>query len=572
MPLLATQHATIPTTDLLTWSWNNRHAYNQDRPIYVDCTNPDRRISAAEAWSLIRKLVAGFQHAGLQPGDCVCIHAFNNLYYPILVQGIIGAGGVWVGTNPSYTSFELHHTLKLSKARFVIAEPELLATIRDPATDLGVRNVFLFDAQSGRRVPELPHWETLLNHGEAYWVSFDDMATAKSTTAMLLFSSGTTGLPKAAQVSHYNLIAQHTILYENLFRPWPFPVSMITCLPFFHAANATYVHTTTLRSGFPSYVMRRFDLSLFLTSMERFAVTWQILVPPIFSALLNYAKTHGNEVRQALRSVRTIGTGAAPLDKNTQNELRAYLPPGATCIQGWAMSETSCLACLFIPPEDDDTGSVGRFLPNLDVKLVDPENPDKELPTYDVRGELCIRGPTVIRGYLDNPEANSRDWDKDGYFHTGDILYCNGSTGLWYIVDRKKELIKVRGFQVAPNELEVRRGRTLPSRAVQNIADCRTIPQGVLLSHPAILDTAVIGVKSNDGASELPRAYVVLREGKDLSESHVRGWMEERLAPYKRLVGGVRFVDVIPKTASGKILKRVLREQAVGERERISKL
>ena len=175
-------------------------------------------------------------------------------------------------------------------------------------------------------------------------------------------------------------------------------------------------------------------------------------------------------------------------------------------------------------------------------RLVDDEG--KDISAYDVSGEICARGPTVVPGYFDNPEANKASYDDDGFFHTGDIGYCESKSKLWYIIDRKKELIKVRGFQVAPPEIEA-----------------------VLLGHPDIVDCAVIGVYLNEDA-ELPRAYVVRRPGSDpakLTEEIIKDFAGEKLAKYKRLEGGVRFVDAIPKNASGKILKRILREEAKKE-------
>lgn len=263
-------------------------------------------------------------------------------------------------------------------------------------------------------------------------------------------------------------------------------------------------------------------------------------------AILNCALVDETRVRKSLLSIRQAIAGAAPLSAETQARLQALLPKDSPFTQIWAMTETSCIASYFYPPENDDTGSVGRFMPSLDVKLVDVDDSDVEVGPYDTRGELCIRGPSVIRGYLDNPTANAESWDNDGFFHTGDIAICDGETKLWYIVDRKKELIKVRGFQCAPAEIE-----------------------GVLLQNPAVGDVAVIGV--DGGASgELPRAFVVKRKGVELSEGDVKGWVKERLAGYKQLEGGVKFVDEIPKNASGKILKRILREQV--KREGAAKL
>ena len=148
----------------------------------------------------------------------------------------------------------------------------------------------------------------------------------------------------------------------------------------------------------------------------------------------------------SLKSVRAANCGAAPLDKHPQARLQALMSDSAPFTQVWGMTETSCIATMFPYPEKDTTGSVGRPLPNLDLKLVDDNG--KDISDFDVQGEICVRGPTVVRGYFENPEANARDWDADNYFHTGDIGYCDRKTKNWYIVDRKKELIKVRAFQV----------------------------------------------------------------------------------------------------------------------------
>ena len=177
------------------------------------------------------------------------------------------------------------------------------------------------------------------------------------------------------------------------------------------------------------------------------------------------------------------------------------------------------------------------------TRLIDDDG--KDISAYDVRGEMCVLGPTVTPGYFENPKANAESFDSEGWYKTGDIGYCDGKTKKWYIVDRKKELIKVSGFQVAPPELEA-----------------------VLLSHPQIIDAAVIGIPAEVKEGELPRAYVVRRPGKEgdaLTEQAVKEYSGSRLAKFKALSGGVKFVDAIPKNASGKILKRILREEAIKE-------
>lgn len=272
-----------------------------------------------------------------------------------------------------------------------------------------------------------------------------------------------------------------------------------------------------------------------MRNIERFQITEANMVPPMVIQVINSPLNK----KFSLASIRNSWVGAAPLAAEPQARYKALLRPDTPFNQVWGMSETSCIATMVHYPEHDPTGSVGRFLPNHDAKLVDEEG--RDITDYDIAGELCVRGPLIVKGYFNNPEANLLAWDEDGYFHTGDVAVRKRDNGLWYIVDRRKELIKVRGFQVAPAELE-----------------------GVLLSHSGISDAAVIGVSSGNASAgeqgtELPRAYLVLKAGVDMKESDVQAYMKEKLAGYKQLVGGVRFVDAIPKNASGKILKKDLK-------------
>lgn len=305
--------------------------------------------------------------------------------------------------------------------------------------------------------------------------------------------------------------------------------------PVFHAAAAPSTHFSTLKSGYITYIMRRFDLNEFLDAIEKYNITDLMMVPPIAVGILMspHART-----RPFLKKVKFAGCGAAPLGRDVQGKFHELMDKDAPMTQVWGMTETSCVAMRFKYPEHDDTGSVGRLIPNLEAKLIDIDG--NNISAYNTRGELCVRGPTVTPGYFNNPEANASSFDADGWFKTGDIAYCDEATGKWYIVDRRKELIKVRGFQVAPAELEA-----------------------ILLLHPQIVDAAVIGISFAGSDEEWPRAYIVKRlteEGQKLTAADVQQYMKERLAKYKSLTGGVVFVEGVPKNASGKILKKVLKE------------
>ncbi|KAH1592895.1 hypothetical protein KXV60_006992 [Aspergillus fumigatus] len=525
----------LPSVDVISYIFDN--TYDANRPIYVDVNDPSRSISCAQARKIVRQLVAGLRAWGVKAGDCVAIHSFNDIYYCMLVLAIVGAGGIYTGTNPSYTTRELVHHFKAADAKFVVSEPEIVTSILAAVKERGIPegNLLIFNVL-GQEVPAgRRSWTDLFSHGEEDWVAFHDLQRAKETTAARLFSSGTTGLPKAVTLTHHNLIAQHELVFEA--HPRPYQVSRITAMPVFHVAAAVFAHVGAIKAGHTTYMMRRFDLEPYLVCNEKYQATDLTIVPPMAIAILTspLART-----RPFLHSIKNVICGAAPLDKEVQTRFRTLLQDGTPFTQVWGMTETSSIATMFTYPEDDDTGSVGRLIPNLEAKLID-ENGDN-ISAFDVRSELCVRGPTITPGYFRNDSANAESFDAEGWFKTGDIAYCEGRTRKWYIVDRRKELIKVRGFQVAPAELEA-----------------------VLLGHPLIVDAAVIGVVFPGTDTEYPRAYVVRqpgREGEILTEEDVRKYLGERLARYKALVGGVKFVDAIAKSASGKILKRVLRENS----------
>ncbi|KAJ5897209.1 hypothetical protein N7504_007497 [Penicillium tannophilum] len=531
----------LPTKDLLSYIFDDP-PYDQNKPIYIDAKNPSRSISCNQARSKIRKLIAGLRAAGFRKGDCVLIHSFNDINYSILVLAIIGAGGVYTGSNPSYTPNELAHHVRAAECKFLISEPEILDNLLSAAKLVGIssENVWIFDNVAQTVPPGQKSWKTLMEHGEEDWVRFNDLKTAEATTAARLFSSGTTGLPKAVMITHYNLIAQHELAVD--LHPRSYPLSRIIALPVFHASAAPATHISTLKAGQEAYMMRRFNLEEFLSNVEKFNVTDLAMVPPIVIAVL---MSPFSKKRPFLKKVQGAMCGAAPLDKDLQARFRSMMADGSPFTQVWGMTETSCVATMFPYPEHDDTGSVGRLIPNLEAKLIDDDG--NNISAYGVRGELCVRGSTVTPGYFKNPEANAQSFDSDGWYKTGDIAYCDEANRKWYIVDRKKELIKVRGFQVAPPELEA-----------------------VLLSHPQIVDAAVIGITFPNANTEFPRAYVVRRPGnagEKITELDVQEYVLERLARFKALTGGVKFVGSIAKNPSGKILKRVLREDAKKEIE-----
>ncbi|KAK5093380.1 hypothetical protein LTR70_004752 [Exophiala xenobiotica] len=543
-------------------------AYDLDKPLFINPANPSEYYTYNTARLTVCQLIAGLKHAGLQPHDTVCIHSFNSLLYPLLILAILGAGGRSVGTNPSYTKAELSHSVRIAKVKFVLAEPEILSNMQDALRENNIdltSRLFILDTNPTQTVPPNHRsWRTLLSHGSSPWLRFNDPTTSATTVAQLYYTSGTTGLPKCAQTTHRNLTSEHQLFFES--NPRSYPIRLVLAMPFFHVGIAPQVFVSVLREGRAAYIMRRFELQPYLQYHAKYALTETFMVPPMVNSIVmsGLADESSPNYRAdcSLRTVRNGTVGAAPCSADLQARFQRLLGAGATFSQVWGMTETTSMAMMVPwsvargcsarkPGLETAWGSVGVPLPGNAMKLVNEAGEDV---TSSGKGELCVKGPSVVKGYFENEKATSESWDVEGYFHTGDVIevrpHTDPETGeehaLCFVVERLKELIKVRGFQVAPAELE-----------------------GALTEHPDIVDAAVIGLptRGQDG-SELPKAYIVKREGSQITGKDVMAHMKERLARYKQLEGGVEFVEDIPKLPSGKILKRVLREQAKKQAQR----
>ena len=383
----------------------------------------------------------------------------------------------------------------------------------------------------------------------------------KKDLAFLVYSSGTTGLPKGVMLSHENIVSNCLMMKAgeggNLTwngGPEGKGDTLIAFLPFFHiygriskvidvakadrCEGLTCIIHSAMYNGLTTIIMAQFDLKRFCAIVQEQKVTFAYVAPPVILVLGKQPLVDEYD----LSSLRMLNSGAAPLTKELVDTVYKRLK--VPIKQGYGLSETSPTTHTQ-PWELWDTtiGSVGRLLPNQTAKYMSPD--EKEVPVGSV-GELWLKGPNIFKGYHNNPEGTRNALTPDGYFKTGDVGYQD-KNGNFYITDRVKELIKYKGFQVPPAELE-----------------------GILITHPMIDDVAVVGIYNAEQATEVPRAYVVpkpevkvgLETTKDIIE-----WLQAKVANHKRLRGGVRYVDEIPKSASGKILRRVLKEKAKRERE-----
>ena len=384
----------------------------------------------------------------------------------------------------------------------------------------GVEEVFVFGEAEGAT----PFAHLLAPAGDPPDLADLDPAEAR---AALPYSSGTTGLPKGVMLTHRNLVAN--VAQFDLLDDGTEDDVLIGILPFFHIYGMTVIANAALRNGATVVTMPRFDLEQFLQLIQDHGVTKGYVVPPILVALAKHPVVDQYDLSSLVR----LTSGAAPLGEDLARAVADRL--GCEVRQGYGMTETSPVTHMVPTDRTDWTkyGSVGPAIPGVEAKVIDVET-GAEVPDGE-RGELCIRGANVMKGYFHNPEATAHTIDADGWLHTGDVAVVD-EDGDFYIVDRVKELIKYKGYQVPPAELEA-----------------------LLLRHDAVADAAVIPVPDEE-AGEIPKAYVVRAPGAALDADDVMAFTAEHVAPYKK-VRAVAFVDEIPKSASGKILRRVLIER-----------
>ncbi|KAL7944899.1 acetyl-CoA synthetase-like protein [Trichoderma barbatum] len=532
------EHIDIPQTNILTYLFGNGSTLSHE-PIWINAKDPSKSLSPHQLVQWIRRLGLGLERMGLKRGDVVMMCTPNHIFVPVAYLGLTGSGYIFSGANPVFTVQELSYQLQNTEAKAVLAHPSVLDKIIEAAAKVGIpkNRIFQFSDEDASVQDGISDWKSMLaSHQDAFrwqWPVFSP-AEARSTVATINFSSGTTGFPKGVCVPHSSLIAnveQANHLRHTHRRPeWDLlPRNRwVGLLPLYHAYGQLYACLLAGKTLTPIYIMPKFHYEDFLATIQRYKITQLQVAPPIIVMLAKRPET----ARYDLSSVRSVGCGAAPLSKELQTVCEKKFNFRIT--QGYGMTELTCTGISFAEGlEGDNAGSVGRLLPNCECKLLDDDGKEVDVGTP---GELFIRGPNVCLGYWKNEAATRESLDKDGWFRTGDIAVCN-SEGLFAIVDRKKELIKVNGLQVAPAELEA-----------------------VLLENEHIADAAVVDIRFGD--DEWPRAYVVIQptsKGK-VTPKDIQDWTATRVAKHKRLVGGVAFIDEVPKLASGKIIRKQMKQ------------
>lgn len=476
------------------------------------------------------KISSAFNRMGFSKGSVLSICSPNIPEYCTVLFGALASGGIVSTVNPSYTADELAYQFENSGTDIIATIPAILPTVQEAAEKARVEKIIVIggeDESGGKKDSNLIAYAQLLEDSGSCFSLVT--VNSKEDLAILPYSSGTSGLPKGVMLTHHNIIANVLQLeHPELINYREEGTSVLGVLPFFHIYGMVTVLFASLYAGSKIVSLPEFEPELFLNAISKHETNIVNIVPPLILFLAKSPLVDDYD----LSCIRQITSGAAPLGGDIVESARARLKCDIIR-QGYGLTETSPVTHLVpdslmkLKPQ-----SIGVPIRSVEVKVVDADT--KKALVAGEKGELCMRGPNIMKGYLNLPDTTRSCITEDGWFCSGDIGYFD-EDGWFYVTDRLKELIKVKGLQVAPAELEA-----------------------LLQNHEKIADAAVIGV-ANEQLGEAPKAYVV-KKYASLGEREVEEYVAGRVAKHKHLVGGVEFIDAVPKSVSGKILRRVLRQ------------
>ncbi|KAI1622298.1 CoA ligase [Exophiala viscosa] len=551
----------LSVTDIFSLLFKRKNTpFPENQVIFQDADQLERKYTYAQIKQLSIDFGKGlYANYDFHKGDVLGLYVPNDIDVAPVVFGTLWTGGVVSPANPGYTVSELVYQLKDSGAKLLVTHLSVLDNARKAAKEAGIpdSNIFLLgkDSDPNRKAK---HWTLVRNlSGSSRYRS--PKFSPKTDLAFLVYSSGTTGRPKGVRLSHHNMTSNIEQCYQSEPHlswdgskhvpglpdaPKGKGDKILACLPFFHIYGLNLLVHSPIYTGVHTLVLQRFDLEKWCSLVQDHQVTFSYIVPPIVLLLCKHPVVD----KYDLSSLRMTNSGAAPLTRDLVESL--YKRKGLRVKQGYGLSETS--PTIFIQRWQDwhsAVGTTGWIVPNVQAKFCavpgagEESDGKKELPRGEI-GELYVKGPNIFMGYHNN-QAATAECLEDGWFRTGDVGFLDKDGNLT-ITDRVKELIKYKGFQVPPAELE-----------------------GYLAAHDLVDDVAVVGVDSAELGTEVPRAYIVRKGGLSAIQPNdaqdIIKWLNGKVANHKKLRGGIKFVDAVPKSVSGKILRRVLKEQAKGE-------
>ncbi|KAJ1955581.1 hypothetical protein EC988_001802 [Linderina pennispora] len=536
--------AEIPALDIPTFylGASKANGATPDTLAYVDIATR-KALTYGQLEDMHDRIASGLvNNLGLKKGDIVMIFASNSIYYAPAYFGILASGAVCCTASSVFNASEIAYQFNDcgAKAVFVTKSQE---KVMAQAIDEGLIKICPQNVVSFEDVPSDPRFtsmQTMLSDKAYTRFQITTKEESANTLATIVYSSGTTGRPKGVMLSHHNMISYtvNGVVYNEFVEAKTGGTKddsqrCIAILPFAHIYGLTTLVQNSVAGGKTQYILRRFSIDHFLQAIQDYRLQIAPVVPAVYTQILKHPKLH----RYDLSSLRVLGCGAAPLAKSVHEGISKMFPIKVS--QGFGMSET-CSGIIQMAAYRPIFGAVGFLYSGAEAKFVDEHGKDLEVGQ---EGELCLRGSQIMMGYLNRPEENAHVFDKDGFFHTGDVGYIN-ETGHVFITDRIKELIKYKGLQVSASELE-----------------------DILITHEAVNDAAVIGVHDPKRETEVPMAYIVLADSIDASDKakvaklcmEVQAFLASKVAGHKHLRGGVDVIESIPRNVSGKILRRELK-------------
>uniref|UniRef100_A0A0N4ZBC1 4-coumarate--CoA ligase 1-like n=1 Tax=Parastrongyloides trichosuri TaxID=131310 RepID=A0A0N4ZBC1_PARTI len=519
----------------------NYHKRLGDKPCLISAEDEDVKITYRQLIFNSYSIATFLKNNGFQKPDIASFITHNTweiapIFIGCSIRGIAVSGMSYV-----FNEFEIQTQLVDSDSKIVFCNYDSLQKILKIAKNCPKLRMIVLIDDPKKPINDLPFGVVKFTDVLAETPSMSDSnisIDAQKDILLLPYSSGTTGAPKGVMLSNQNFGTMMNSLeghFEGVILPvlseyftsWELESTMLF-LPFYHIYGFGLLINNILR-GSTGIIMKHFDPNIFCSMIQKYKVKVLLLVPPI----LVFLAKHPIAQKYDLSSVRFIMTGAAPCGKDLIDEVKKKYVNVRHVYQGYGMTEVSMGSHFPFADNNANTSAAGRLAPNYEMKVVDPDSGEEQ--GINGKGEIWLRGPTIMLGYYKKQNQTDEMINRDGWLRTGDIGFVDKHNNL-FIVDRIKELIKVKGLQVAPAELE-----------------------DILLSHPKVHDCAVIGIPDND-AGELPKAFIV-RTDKSLTEKNVYDYVAGKVAHYKHLKGGIEFVEEIPKSPAGKILRRILREK-----------